>query len=172
MGLALAFGGIAYLVWALVAGIARTTVRYMLTHVAIDRLRMPELTKAVKLVFVNYGICIDLVGLVWLVVSLLLVLACSRQKLSISWAWISAFCQTATAALGAVLVGWAVYQPSITAIPAGTTLERVSSISLGVVVAVAVFLWVSFLVWLLIQRARFDRHGPTLRDGLRSNIFR
>jgi hypothetical protein len=58
------------------------------------------------------------------------------------------------------------------AIPAGRVLEKVRSISLGVVIAVAVFLWVAFLVWLLIQRAQFNRHGRSLRDGLRSNIFR
>jgi hypothetical protein len=28
------------------------------------------------------------------------------------------------------------------------------------------------LVWLLVERARFDRRGPTLRDGLRTNVFR
>ena len=172
VGLALAFAGVAYLVWALVAGIARSTVSYMLTYVVKDALPMPHLTQAVRLVFVDYGIFIDLVGLAWLVVSLLLVLSCSRQKMSISWAWISAFCQAATAALGAVLAGWGVCQPPILAIPAGRVLEKVRSISLGVVIAVAVFLWVAFLVWLLIQRAQFNRHGRSLRDGLRSNIFR
>jgi hypothetical protein len=37
---------------------------------------------------------------------------------------------------------------------------------------VALLIWVTFLIWLLIERARLNRRGPTLRDGLRSNIYR
>lgn len=174
VGLALAFSGIAYLVWALVAGISRSVVQDMLKHIWLDRLSMPAVTRAVKVFFVDYGIVIDVVGLAWLAVSLFLVVLSSRQQLSISCAWTSAVCQSSVAALGAVLVGWAAYQPIPfpTISSGGTPMEKVSSISLGIVVAVAVMLWVVFLVWLLVQRARFDRRGPTLRDGLKTNIFR
>ena len=53
-----------------------------------------------------------------------------------------------------------------------TPFEQVSRISLGILVPIAILVWLLFLVWLLVERARLDRHGPTLRDGLRSNIYR
>ena len=37
------------------------------------------------------------------------------------------------------------------------------------VIVLAILVWVSLLVWLLVERARLDRHGPTLTDGLRTN---
>jgi hypothetical protein len=33
-------------------------------------------------------------------------------------------------------------------------------------------LWTTFLVWLMVERARLNRRGPTLRDGMRSNVFK
>ena len=44
-------------------------------------------------------------------------------------------------------------------------------VPLGLLVA-ALLVWVTFVVWLLIERSRLDRRAPTLRDGLRTNIFR
>ena len=40
--------------------------------------------------FIDAGPAIDMVGMAWLVASLVLVVYGSRQKLSISWAWASA----------------------------------------------------------------------------------
>jgi two-component system CheB/CheR fusion protein len=38
--------------------------------------------------------------------------------------------------------------------------------------SIAILLWVTFLVWMLVERARLDRFGPTLSDGLRTNTYR
>ena len=172
MGLALSFAGVAYLVWALVAGIAREVVQEMIDSTA-EMSTLPALTLQVKIFFVDAGFVIDLVGLAWLGGSLVLVALSSRQTISISWAWMSAIVQSSVAALGAVLVGWASYQPHIRIIDGmgegQTAWEKVSSLSLPIIVPIAVVMWVTFLVWLLLERARLDRHGPTLSDGLRTN---
>lgn len=173
VGLALAFVGLAYLVWALVAGVSRAVVAEMIRSTAGRDL--PGSARMVKVFFVDAGFVIDLVGLAWLTGSLLLVAFSSRQRFSISWAWVSAICQAFIAALGAVVVGWAAYQPHILPMDltaAGTPWETVSRVSLLVLIPVAVLIWVTFLVWLLIERARLSRRGPTLRDGLRTNIYR
>ena len=174
VGFALSFAGIAYLVWALVAGTSRELVKEVM-HTC-SGLQLPSLTNAVRIFFVDAGIGIDIAGLVWLVASLFLVLLSSRQRVSISWAWLCAICQSMIAAVGAAIVGWAAYLPHIEPIkPADPVLsawQQVTGLSLPVVMAVAVVVWVTFLVWLLVERARLDRHGPTLRDGLRTNIYR
>ncbi|MFW6132365.1 MAG: hypothetical protein ACOC8F_00605 [Planctomycetota bacterium] len=176
VGLALSFAGIAYLVWALVAGISRRLVQDLFKVAAVQGFDLPEGTRWVKLVFVNGGIAIDLVGLIWLALSLFLVVRSSRQRARISWAWVSAVCQVIVAAIGAVLVGWAVHQPHVVSPAAAeqtpTTWEQIRSISLPVVVAIAVLLWVTFLVWLLVERSRLNRRGPTLTDGVRTSFYR
>ena len=173
VGLALAFSGLAYLVWALVAGVSRSVIQEMIRSTAAMK-ELPESTRVVKAFFVTGGIVIDAAGLAWLALSLFLVACSSRQRMSISWAWVSAVCQSFVAALGAVLVGWAAYKPHIVPIPAAGAglLERVTALSLPVTVAMAVLVWVTFLVWLLMERARLRRRGPTLTDGLRTNIYR
>jgi len=178
-GLALAFAGIAYLVWALVAGTTRTLIQDMIRTNTLKGLAVPEFTRVVKIFFVDAGVVIDLAGLAWMAVSLTLVVFSSRQKISISWAWVSAICQSFAAAAGAVLVGWAAFMPHQAPIAIGAEgnffdrpWEKVSGFSLPVVLVVALVVWVTFLVWLLVERARLDSRGPTLRDGLRTNIFR
>jgi len=171
VGLALAFAGLAYLVWALVAGMSRALVQEAIKSATFQRL---ELARWLHVLFVDAGFAIDLAGLGWLVASLLLVVLASRQKVRISWAWVVAVCQSFVAALGAVLVGWASYQPHILdpdRLGAGDTpFARVSSISLPILMSVAILIWVTFLVWLLAEWARFrHRRGPTLRDGLRTH---
>ena len=111
VGLALAFSGSAYLVWAIVAGISRVCVQDLINTIEATKLDLPSSTTWVKIGFVDAGIGIDIVGLAWLVLSLLLVVFSSRQYFSISWAWVSAICQAFVAAIGAVLVGWAVQRP-------------------------------------------------------------
>ncbi|MHC4983992.1 MAG: hypothetical protein ACYTF6_12605 [Planctomycetota bacterium] len=171
VGLALAFSGIVYLLWSLVAGVSRAVVGELILYSAIEE---AELKGWVRVIFVEGGIFIDLVGLAWLGVSLYLVVRGSQQRASISWAWTSAVCQLLVAALGSVLVGWAAYKSREQFKPAteDTTMAQVGRISLPVVMVVAVLLWTTFLVWLLFERARLDRRGPTLRDGLRTNIYR
>jgi len=175
IALALIFSGAAYLVWALVAGFSRQLVSAML--LATDGTENAAMvTKVVKVVFLDAGIAIDLVGLVWLVGSLALVLLSSRQKISISWAWLSSISQSCFAALGAVLVGWGVNASQFitSTIVDGDKplLQKLSAISLGVTVTLAVVFWAGVLVWLLVQRARFNSNRrPSLRDGLRSSFF-
>jgi len=176
VGLALSFAGIAYLVWAVVAGVSRGVVQELIKSAVVRHFTLRYSAHTLKTVFVEAGIVIDLVGLAWLAASLFLVVWSSRQRCSISWAWVSAILQSIVAALGAVLVGWAAYRPYV--VPPGAldpdkaTWAQVSAISLPIVVASAVVLWVVVLVWLLVERARLNRRGPTLRDGLRTNVFR
>jgi len=174
-GLALAFAGVAYLMWALVAGSTRTLIQEMIRTQSLKGMEPPAFTGVVKVFFVDAGIVIDLAGLAWLAASLLLVVFSSRQKISISWAWVSAICQAFAAAWGAVLVGWAAFMPHrvpIAIVSGDSPWEKVSGFSLPVVLVAALLVWVTFLVWLLVERSRLDRRGPTLRDGLRTNIFR
>lgn len=176
VGLALGFSGVSYLVWALVAGNSRELVQQMIWSADLRQTAVPAFTQNVKIFFVDAGFVIDLAGVAWMILSMALILFASRQKISISWSWVSAICQAFGAALGGVLVAWAVYMPHVVPTradePARTGFERVSAISLPLLVPVAVLLWVTCLIWLLVERARLSRHGPTLTDGLRTNIFR
>ena len=175
VGLAMSFAGISFLFWALVAGASRTIMLEVIrsrAHLAAEQaVTWPRMTEAVKIFFVDTGFVIDLVGLCWMVLSLILIVLANRQRISISWAWVSAIMQSFIAGLGAVLVGWMSYVSLAVygVAHAPTTLETLSQISLPVVIALAILIWVSLLVWLLVERARFDRHGPTLTDGLRTN---
>jgi hypothetical protein len=131
-------------------------------------------TGLLKVVFADMGIVIDAVGLAWMVVSLFLVVHAGRQRLSISWAWLSAILQAFVAAVGGVLVAWAMHMRLAEGGPApkrDSTMVQLSELSLWVVLAVAILIWTTFLVWLLVERARFRSRGPTLRDGLKSNIY-
>lgn len=172
--MATAFAGLSYLVWALIAGGSRALVQQFISYAHFTEMTLPALTRAVKIFFVDTGFVIDLVGLVWLAASMVLVLLGSFQKISISWAWACAICQSFMAGLGAVLVGGAVYAPyAMAGHPSGedqTVLAKVSEISLPVLVPVAILLWTIFVVYLIASRARLNRRGPSLRDGLRSNV--
>jgi len=176
VGLAIVFAGLAYLVWSLIAGGSRELVQTFIASAAEFQMTLPTITRAVKIFFVDAGFVIDLVGLAWLIASMALVLVASRQKISISWAWVCAVCQAFVAGLGAVLVGTAVYAPhAMTARGEDvdpSIFERVSQISLPVIVSLAVVIWLTFVVWLLVERSRWSRRGPTLRDGLRTNVFK
>jgi hypothetical protein len=164
------------LVWALVAGASRSIVQEMNRYVAYHGVQVKGITRTVQIFFVDAGFVIDVVGVTWLAASLTLVLLASRQRISASWAWVSTICQVSIAACGAVLVAWAAYLPHVVseekASEQATIAERVSQFSLQVVIPVALLIWVTFLVWLLVERARLDRRGPSLHDGMRSNVFR
>lgn len=170
VGLSLAFAGLAFLVWAFVAGISRMIMREV---IRVDDVSVQGggLIEAVKIFFVDTGFVIDIAGLAWMALSLTLVFLASRQRIIISWAWTSALMQVLVAALGAVLVGWtssrslADYGPA----PQRTVLETLSHLSLPIVIAFAILIWVVFVIWMLVERARLDRHQPTLTDGMRTN---
>ena len=81
VGLALSFAGLSYLIWALVAGVSRAVVQEMIKSTAGQNL--PKATHVVKTAFVDVGIAINVVGLLWLLVSLVLLLLSSRQRISI-----------------------------------------------------------------------------------------
>jgi len=169
IGLALGAVGITFLIWSFVAGVSRDLMGKMMRGTA-GLEKLPDLTTVVKIFFVDTGFVIDIVGLAWMVVGLFLVILSSRQKISISWAWLSTIIQSFVTGLGALLVGWAVYAPHVL----GEKVEpgimaRLSHISLPVVLAIAILVWVVVLIWLLVDRARVDRHGPTLTDGLRTH---
>jgi len=167
--------GLAYLVWALVAGVTRGLVRTLVDYSSVFDEQLPLATRAVRVVFVEGGSVIDLVGLVWLVVCLVLVAAASRQRVSISWAWLAGMVQVIVAALGGIFVAWAVhlpYQPIVSNIGQPNPWAKLSGLSLPVLLVVALLIWVMFLVFLLIERSRLSHRGPTLRDGLRTNMYR
>lgn len=176
VGIALAFAGLAYLVWAMVAELSRFVVDSMITYTFQNHIDVKGLTKVVKVFFVDTGFVIQIVGVAWLVVTLVLVLQSSRQRISVTWAWVSAGCQSGIAALGAVFVAYAMYLPFVPdpaqAGPKPSPAELASSIALSVIGPIAMLLWTTFLVWLMVERARLNRRGPSLRDGMRSNIFR
>ncbi len=150
----------------------------MITLFTDQGMALPRMTWLVRVFFVDAGFVIDVAGLAWLIVSMLLVMYSSRQRISISWAWMAASLQAFIAALGGILVAWAVHLPyrsTLTTIQgrqSPTALEQVSELSLPVILIIAILIWVTFLVWLLFERARFDRRGPTLRDGLRTHTYK
>ena len=172
VGLVLASTGIAYLAWVLVAGVARELVAELISFSGAFDPSLPWPTRAVRIVFVDAGWAIDLAGLVWLLISLGLVMGSSRQKFSVSWPWLSALLQAIVTAVGGIAVAWSVHLPYRQGLVAATTWEKVSGISLPALTVLAVLIWVTFLVMLLVERARLNRHGPTLRDGIRTQADR
>ena len=175
VGLALSMVGIAYLVWALVAGVTRQLVADLVSYPSVFDTTWPLSTRVVRVVFVEAGSALDVVGLAWLIVSLLLVVYSSRQRVSISWAWLSGVLQTIVAALGGIWVAWAVHLPHRAQRhidEQATPWAQLSGLSLPVLLGMAILIWVIFLVVLLVDRARLSRHGPSLRDGVRTNVLR
>ena len=174
--MAIAFAGVAYLVWALVAGASRVLMGEMIR--STQGLPLPEAARMVSIFFVDAGFVIDLVGLALLTTSLILILLGSRQKLSISWAWVCAMAQSMLAALGGALVAWAVQRPYVEHFSQGVAPASISApaqlsmITLPILVPVAILIWTTFLIWLLVERSRLNRRGPTLSDGLRTNVYR
>lgn len=175
VGLAISFAGVAYLIWALVAGVTRSLVRDMVRTFAGIGADLGGSPQAVKTLFVDAGVAIDLVGLAWLAATLVLIVLASRQRIGISWSWASAAGQSLLAALGGLWVAWAVHIPYAEAVSAPaevaeqTPWAQLSRISLPVVIPVALLLWSTALIWLLVERARLNRRRITLRDGLRTN---
>ncbi len=170
VGLAIALAGIAFTVWAVVAGVSRLMLQNMLLTTAGQADSLPTLTMNIKLFFVDTGFIIDLVGLGWMAISLMLIFFANWQKISISWAWLSAILQTIVTALGGVLVSSALYAPQIITGQADrSVMGKISQISLPIVIAVAVVIWGLFVYWMLKRRASLRYLGPNPTDGLRTN---
>jgi len=169
VGLAIAFTGISFVGWAIVAGISRLMMKNMM-RASVNGEQLPQVTRIMKVFFVETGFVIDIVGLLWLTVGLVLIYFANRQIIGISWAWISAFTQTIVAGAGALLVSWAVYAPHMFEKEVSNgTFTKLSMISLTVVIILAVVIWLMFVVKMLKERNRTIRRGPSLSDGLRTN---
>ncbi len=170
VGLAIALAGLAFVVWALVAGASRLMMQNIILAAAGSTETLPAVTRNVRLFFVDTGFVIDLVGLGWMAISLVLIFFASSQKVSISWAWLSATLQSMVAALGGVLVGCAIYVPHVITGQANyTVMGKISLVSLPLVIVIAVVIWGLFVYWMLKHRASSRHLGPSMTDGLRTN---
>lgn len=70
VGLAIAFTGISFIGWATVSGISRIMMRNMMrTSTGGEE----PVTRVVKIFFVETGFVIDIVGLLWLAMGLVLI---------------------------------------------------------------------------------------------------
>jgi hypothetical protein len=172
VGLALVFAGLAFLCWSLVAGVSRYLMALAIRTAVPDDAFLPRAVKATELFFVDTGFIIDIVGLAWMALSLILIVLASRQRISISWGWCAAVLQVLIAALGAVWVGLVIswphsYMAAQNEAGNASALETISQLSLPVIITVAVLIWVVIVFWLLVERSRMNRRGPTLTDGLR-----
>ena len=170
VGLAIALAGLAFVVWALVAGASRLMMQNIILAAAGSTETLPAVTRNVRLFFVDTGFVIDLVGLGWMAISLVLIFFASSQKVSISWAWLSATLQSMVAALGGVLVGCAIYVPHVITGQANyTVMGKISLVSLPLVIVIAVVIWGLFVYWMLKHRASSRHLSPSMTDGLRTN---
>lgn len=162
--MALGLMGVSYLIWVLVAGICR----HLAGLLGPTGQRLTFLSGGFITVHRQGWLVIDTLGLACMLVGLTLILGASRQRWSISWAWLCAMAQSILAALLAVWSAAAMAAEigrTATTAPA----SQVSWTSLSVTFALALLLWVTVLVWLLFENARLGR-GPSLRDGLRTHV--
>lgn len=171
VGLALALAGTSYLVWALAMGSTRHLVNE-LSHVAhASSIRLPTVTRWLSNAFIQAAPVWDLVGVLWLLVSLVLIVGSSRQRWITSWPWLCSICQSMAATLVAVWAAVAGIAPFVAgaSTPEPLPYPTIGWTSLSVALAVALLIWVTTLVWLLYERARLGR-GPSLRDSLRTHV--
>ena len=175
VGLVISFVGVAYLIWTLAIGTSRHLVNQLARSAYLGRLALgslPVATRALYGAFIDAAAIWDTVGLLWLVLSLVLILGASRQRWSVSWPWMSATCQamvsvlvTAWAGLSANAPSWPVGGPTSRPLPYPHTGWTFMSL----VVSLALVIWAGTLIWLLYEQARLGR-GPSPRDSLRTHI--
>ncbi|MDY7009549.1 MAG: hypothetical protein SVV80_02205 [Planctomycetota bacterium] len=172
VGLAMSFTGIAYLIWVLVVGVTRHLVNE-LSHAQYVGWTgdFPGVTKWLWNSFIHAAPVFDLVGVLWLLLSLGLIVGASRQRWSISCPWVCAICQTMAATLLAVWASLAAQTPHnvMTSYIQGPPFPTTGWTSLCVALAIALIMWVTSLVWMISERAQLMR-GPKLRDGMRTHI--
>jgi len=173
VGLALAFAGIAYLIWTAVMAAARHVVNGLAKTAHIDKTGFgsyPTATRWLCSSFIHGSAIWDLVGVLWLLITLVLIVGSSRQRWIISVPWVSAICQAMAAALIGVWAAVAAIVPfdyliTYTEPPYPTAGWTGLCIALGA----AAVMWVLALVWMLFERIRLRRF-PSLRDGQRTHI--
>ncbi len=171
----MSFAGIAYLIWVLVIGVTRHLVNELSHAQYASKLLAGELPAATRWLynaFIHASPVFDLVGVLWLLLSLGLIVGAGRQRWSISCPWVCAICQTMAATLVAVWAGMAAQAPYHLMTSYGPGLppfQTTGWTSLCVALAVALVMWVTSLVWMISERAQMMR-GPKLRDGMRTNI--
>ena len=167
VGLALSLAGVVYLFWAGSVACARMVTQQLLVIAQYERLGLTGLAAALTGTFTGWSAAFDAAGLLWLVLTLLLIIGSSRQRLIISWPWGSAICQALVGGLLAIwsalaAIGPRAYGPEVAA-PAA-----VSWTGLSVAAVAALLLWVTALVWLVYERARL-RMGPSIHDSFRTH---
>ena len=168
----MSFTGIAYLVWVLVVGVTRHLVNELSAVGAVHEfLKLPVATRWLWNAFIHAAPVFDLAGLLWLLLSLVLIIGAGRQRWSISCPWVCAICQAMTATVLSVWAGLSAHMPydmPVKHVP-GTPYPTTGWTSLCVTLALAMVIWVLSLIWLLSERAHLLR-GPKLRDGMRTHI--
>jgi len=176
VGLALSFAGIAYLAWMLVMAGARHLVNNLSEAAEAQATAAAGATGPGGFLgaFARSAWPFDLLGVIWLIVSLILVIGASRQRWSISVPWVCAICQVILATGLSVWAGASAEAFTIAlakgAVKSTTDMpEHLGWAGLFVSFGIALGLWVLVLLWMLGERARL-KHGPKLRDGLRTNI--
>ena len=170
----MSFAGVAYLIWVLVIGVTRGLVNELSKTAYIDKIHagnFPVITRWLYNTFIHAAPVFDLVGVLWLLLSLGLIVGAGRQRWSISCPWVCAICQTTASALLAVWAGVSVQSPHcyMTTYASPPPYPTTGWASLCVALAIAVVMWVTSLVWMISERARL-MHGPKLRDGMRTHI--
>ena len=130
------------------------------------------MTRGLYNTFIHAAPVFDLVGVLWLLLSLGLIVGAGRQRWSISCPWVCAICQAMTATLLSVWAGLAGQLPYAIGISYGSgspPYPTTGWASLCVAIAIALVMWVTSLLWMISARARLMR-GPKLRDGMKTNI--
>lgn len=174
MGLAISFAGVAYLVWVVGVGVGRHLVNELSRTVHAGEFTfdsLPGATKWLCRTFLYTAPVFDIIGVLWLLLSLALIVGASRQRWSISWPWMSGLCQAMAAALITAWAGLSGQAPFIygTFHMGKPPYPTAGWTFMSVAVCLALASWVGALVWLLYERARLGR-GPSLRDGLRTHV--
>jgi len=172
VGLALALAGISYVIWVFVMGTARGVTNALIRAATAGQASLPGLSRALCNSFAHAAWVFDLAGVLWLVVSLVLITGSSRQVWIISWPWLSAICQAMVAAVLAIWSAGAAAVALAADAPAGSIPPALPPAPWGplyLFLAIAMVTWVGTLVWLLLERARL-RRGPSHRDSLRTHV--
>jgi hypothetical protein len=168
VGMSIAFVGVAYLIWALTIGVIRHSASKLPAVIFSGHSETSIVVTSFLASSVSGALIWDVCGVMWLLISLVLVAGASRQKWSVSWAWFSTLLQAMTC----VLLGlWAVLALLAIRTAAGSpaAAPSVGWASFSIAFAFALVLWATVLVWLLTEQARL-RRGPSLRDGLRTHV--
>jgi hypothetical protein len=161
----MAFVGIACMAWLGAAELSRQTAAAL---AVMPGPALPPISVWLVSVWQTAPLALDVLGVLWLALGLLLISGASRQRWSVSWPWLAAICQTIAAAGLLALTAWAATPANLS--PAARP-AAIPLLGLGVLVAVGLTLWLGTLAWLLASRRRARnraRPGPGIRDGLRT----